>query len=143
LVVYLLNLGEHVNEKVYEQFVFFAKIAKNSYAEHGDEVHKASFSKRDTGPFVLSNFAANEVKHFPIMCDFIINSYIPITFEKELKEINISLMELLIFDFCNWLFLKKLTPIATSFAKEFKLDYKPPVLKSRGSGSKHDHFRDK
>jgi hypothetical protein len=87
----------------------------------------------------LSNFNIQEVKYFPIICDFAVQCYIPVTFG-EGKEVSISLMELILFDFCNWLYLRKLTPIRTSFAREFKLDYKPPPSKSKHP--KLDPFRD-
>jgi hypothetical protein len=46
-------------------------------------------------------------------------------------------MELMLFDFCTWLYLRKLTNIRASFAKDFKLDYKPPPSKNRHA--KPDH----
>lgn len=136
LAVYLLNVGEHVNDKIYEQFLLFARIFRGCFHEHGDEVHKAYFTKGGPGPFQLACFNPQEVKYFPIICDFALQCYIPVTYG-EGKDVNSSLMELMLFDFCNWLYLRKLTPIRTSFARDFKLDYKPPPSKNRHA--KPDH----
>lgn len=35
LTVYLINVGQHVNDKIYEQFLLFARIARNCFNEHG------------------------------------------------------------------------------------------------------------
>lgn len=72
------------------------------------------------------------------MCNFITTSYIPITYD---KEVNRSLMELLLFDFCNWLLQHKLTNISVNLSPEFKLDYKAPLYKSKGSINKNDLLR--
>ena len=116
--------------------MLFARIARGCFYEHGDEVHKVYFSKGGPGPFQLATFNPLEVKYFPIICDFAVQCYIPVTYG-EGKDFNTSLMELMLFDFCNWLYLRKLTPIRTSFAKDFKLDYKPPPSKNRHA--KQDH----
>jgi hypothetical protein len=131
LAVFLLNVGEHVNDKIYEQFLLFARIARGCFHEHGEEVHKAYFSRAGAGPFQLAQFSLLEVKYFPIICDFAVQCYIPATFGEGGREVNASLMELMLFDFCNWLYQRRLTPIRTSFAREFKLDYKPPPAKAR------------
>jgi hypothetical protein len=49
----LINVGEIANDKVYEQFLIFAKMARTCFAEHGEEVHRTLFSKKDQGPFQL------------------------------------------------------------------------------------------
>jgi hypothetical protein len=116
--------------------LLFARIARGCFYEHGDEVHKVYFSKGGPGPFQLATFNYQEVKYFPIICDFAVQCYIPVTYG-EGKDVNASLMELMLFDFCNWLYLRKLTPIRTSFAKDFRLDYKPPPSKNRHA--KPDH----
>lgn len=51
-----------------------------------------------------------------------------------------SLMELMVFDFCNWLFIHKLTKIKPSLLKEYKLDYKPVIMKQKVTPSKADHL---
>lgn len=94
------------------------------------------FSRGGSGPFILGQFNPQEVKYFPIICDFAVQCYIPITYD----SVNLSLMELLLFDFCNWLYIRKLTPIRTSFARDFKLDYKPPPIKAKHG--KQDHNRE-
>ena len=38
-----------------------------------------------------------------------------------MKDINLSLMELMLADFCDWLFKKKLTSIKVSLNKEYRL----------------------
>lgn len=78
------------------------------------------------------------MKYFPIVADFIIHIYIPYTEIKDGREINMSLMELLIFDFCNWLNLHKLTMIKTSLSKDFRLDFKPAVGKVKSTPNKAD-----
>jgi hypothetical protein len=75
-------MGEYLSEKVYEQLLFMARIARNSYHEHGEEVFKALFTRRDRAPFDLTSFSTSEVKYFPIICEFLIQCYIPVTFEK-------------------------------------------------------------
>jgi hypothetical protein len=35
LAVFLLNVGEHINEKTYEQFLLFARIVRGCFVEHG------------------------------------------------------------------------------------------------------------
>lgn len=129
LAVFLLNMGEHVNDKIYEQLLLFARIARGCFYEHGEEVYRVYFLRQGTGPFQLGHFSGQEVKYFPIVCDFASQCYIPTTYGE--GQVNISLMELLLFDFCNWLFLRKLTPIRTSFNRDFRLDYKPPPSKAR------------
>ena len=42
-----------MNDKVYEQFLIFAKIARACFYEHGEELYRAVFSKKDSGPFQL------------------------------------------------------------------------------------------
>jgi hypothetical protein len=36
LAVFLLNHGEHVSDKIYEQFLLFARIARGCFFEHGE-----------------------------------------------------------------------------------------------------------
>jgi hypothetical protein len=36
LAVFLLNVGEHVSDKIYEQFLLFARIARGCFFEHGE-----------------------------------------------------------------------------------------------------------
>lgn len=94
-----------------------AKVARNSFLEHGNELCIARYSKKEANSIIFPDFTVTEVKYFPIMAEFIIDNYIPITFEKELKDINISLMKLLLLDFCNWLLIRKLTNIRLTFAQ--------------------------
>lgn len=118
----------------------FARIARSCFHDHGDEVYRAYFSKKDLGgAFTLPTFSINEVKYFPIVSDFIIQIYIPYTELKEGREINMSLMELLVFDFCNWLYLHKLTMIKTSLSKDYRLDFKPTLAKVKNTPNKADH----
>lgn len=74
-----------------------------------------------------------------MVADFIVHIYIPHTELKEGREINMSLMELLVFDFCNWLNLHKLTMIKTSLPKDYRLDFKPVVGKVKNTPNKADH----
>lgn len=78
LTVYLINIGFHVNDKVYEQFLSFARLAKNCFSLHGEEMFRSYFSKKEQGgPFVLGGYSSNEVRFFPIVADFLVQSYIP------------------------------------------------------------------
>lgn len=36
LTIYLLNIGEYVNDKLYDYYLIFAKLARNCYHEHGE-----------------------------------------------------------------------------------------------------------
>jgi hypothetical protein len=140
LTVYLVNVGFHVNDKVYEQFLSFARLARHCFSDHGEEVYRAYFARKEQGgPFALAGFAGNEVRFFPIVADFLVQSYIPL----EAREANLSLMELLTFDFCNWLYNRRLTNIRVTMGNDFKLDYKPipTPAKQKGTPSKHDTLR--
>jgi hypothetical protein len=46
LTVYLLNVGEFINEKMYDYYLIFAKLARGCYLEYGEEVYKNCFSKK-------------------------------------------------------------------------------------------------
>lgn len=35
LIAFLINVGIYVNDKIYEQFLNFAKFARSCYFEHG------------------------------------------------------------------------------------------------------------
>jgi hypothetical protein len=86
-------VGFHVNDKIYDQFLSFARIARNCFSEHGEEIYRAYFSKKDfDGAFYLPSFSVHEVRYFPIVSDFIIQVYIPYTEQRDGKEINMSLM---------------------------------------------------
>ena len=76
LLIYLINVGEITNEKVYEQFQIFAKLAKNCFVENGEEVYKAVFMKKNQGPFQLKDFYVSQVKYFPVIIDFFLRYYV-------------------------------------------------------------------
>jgi hypothetical protein len=46
LTVYLVNVGEFINEKMYDYYVIFAKLARGCYYEHGEEIYRNGFSKK-------------------------------------------------------------------------------------------------
>lgn len=126
LTIYLLNVGEYVNEKLYDHFLFFAKILRNCYFEHGEEVYRMCFSQKE-GPGVvayLPNFCLEECKYIPIVCDFMVRCYIPFDY----KDANLSLMELMLFDFCNWMRKRGLTYVVTTLNKDYRLENKPVLL---------------
>ena len=47
---------------------------------------------------------------------------------KEIKEANLSMMEVITFDFCKWLSHLKLTNIRAKMNKEVEIDFKPPIV---------------
>lgn len=126
--MFLVNIGDLVNDKVYEQFLFFAKLARACYYEHGDEIFRAMYSKKDQGPFQIKEFNACQVKYFPLIADFLIRFYIPETEGKDSKESNLSLMEVLAYDFCHWLSQQKLTTIKVTMSRKVEIDFKPPIV---------------
>lgn len=118
LLVFLINMGDYVNDKIYDQFLLFARLARACYHEHGDEVHKAIFSKKDQGPFQIKEFNSHHVKYFPLVSDFFIRFYVPETDSKDAKEANLSLTEAITYDFCRWLLQNKLTHIQVKMTRK-------------------------
>jgi hypothetical protein len=117
LALYLFNLGEYINDKLYDHYLLFSKLLRSCFLEHGEEVFRACFSKPESPPF-LSEFTPGEVQYVPIICDYMLRYYIPhLEAAKEAKDVNLSLMELMLSDFCSWLFKKKLTPIKVTLKK--------------------------
>lgn len=115
----------------------FARLARACFYEHGEEVHKAIFSKKDQGPFQMKEFDLHHVKYFPMISDFLIRFYIPETDHKDAHEVNLSLMEVITYDFCNWLLLNKLTSIKVNMNERIEIDFKPPAnVKSKGTPGK-------
>jgi hypothetical protein len=49
LTVYLLNVGEYINEKMYDYYLIFAKLARGCYFEFGEEIYRNCFNKKDEG----------------------------------------------------------------------------------------------
>ena len=49
LTVFLLNVGEHVGERLYEYYLIFAKLCRNCYMELGEEVFRACFKQPSSG----------------------------------------------------------------------------------------------
>ena len=53
--IYLLNVGFHINDKLYENYVAFARAARSCFYEYGEEVFRAYFSRHSQGgPFVMN-----------------------------------------------------------------------------------------
>jgi hypothetical protein len=46
---------------------------------------------------------------------------------KEAKEANLSLMEIITYDFCSWLNKLKLTNIKVSLSRNVEVDFKPSI----------------
>lgn len=133
----MINIGDIVNDKIYDQFLAFARLARACFYEHGEELHKVIFSKKDQGPFQIKEFDLRQVKYFPMVSDFFIRFYIPETETKDTHEVNLSLMEVITYDFCNWLLINKLTSIKVNMNQKIEIDFKPPVsVKSKGTPGK-------
>ena len=75
----------------------------------------------------------------PIICDCLLRYYIPYgESNKDHRDINLNLMELMLTDLCSWLFRKKLTNIEVTLKKEYRLDQKPvPLVKHRSVKQEH------
>lgn len=112
---------------MYDQFLMFARLARACFYEHGDEVHKAIFAKKDQGPFQVKEFDLHHVKYFPMVSDFLIRFYLPETDNKDTHDANLSLMEVITYDFCSWLLNNKLTNIKVNMSERIEIDYKPPA----------------
>lgn len=56
-----------------------------------------------------------------------IRFYVPEVDSKEAKEANLSLMEIITYDFCGWLNKLKLTNIKVSLSRNVEIDYKPSI----------------
>jgi hypothetical protein len=86
-----------------------------------------------------------EVQFLPIVCDCLLRYFIPFgDGAKEYRDVNQSLIELMLADFCTWLAKKKLTRIQIALKKEYRLEVKPvPLPKHRISSHKVDHVKDK
>jgi hypothetical protein len=132
-----------VSDKVYEQFVYFAKLARSCFAEHGEDVHRAIYAKKNTGPFQLKEFHPGQVKYFPLVVDFFVRFYLPDTDSKEAKEANQSLMEVIAYDFCKWLSKSELTKIKVNMSRAVEIDFKPPVnLKQKSTPGKVEEHKE-
>lgn len=78
----------------------------------------------------MKDFNIQYLKYFPMVSDFLIRFYIPETESKETKETkeaNLSLMEIITYDFCNWLNKRKLTNIKIALSRDIEIDFKPPI----------------
>lgn len=85
----------------------------------------------------MKEFDLHHVKYFPMISDFLIRFYIPETDHKDAHEVNLSLMEVITYDFCNWLLLNKLTSIKVNMNERIEIDFKPPAnVKSKGTPGK-------
>lgn len=135
-MLFLLNMGELINDKVYDQFLIFARLARSCFYEHGEELYRAVFSKKDAGPFQLKEFSLHQVKYFPLVSDFLIRFYIPEGENKDSKEANLSLMELITYDFCSWLSKRQLTNITVSLTRSVEIDFKPAQVKPKTTPGK-------
>ena len=65
----------------------------------------------------MKDFNVHNVKYFPMVSDFLIRLYIPETDNKDTKEANSSLMEIITYDFCNWLHKCKFTAIRVALSR--------------------------
>jgi hypothetical protein len=55
LTIYLLNVGFHVSDKLYENYLAFARVARSCFYDYGEEVFRAYFSRHNQGgPFIMS-----------------------------------------------------------------------------------------
>ena len=130
LVVFLLNIGEFVNDKIFEQYLLFSKAARGAFCDHGEEVYRYFFVQRSP-PFPLKGFAAGEVAFFPVVADFLVSLYVPKVYPVmgDGREVNLSTIELHTFEFCSWLHKQKMTQIRIELEEDFALDYQPSLKK--------------
>lgn len=56
LVAWLIGVGEHVTEKLHDQYQWFARTVKECYYQMGSEVYSKCFSKKDGGLCYVPNF---------------------------------------------------------------------------------------
>lgn len=54
----------------------------------------------------------------PIVCDFFLRYYVP--YEKKDQDFQ-NAMELICYDFCQWMYLHKLTIVEVSMKKDFQI----------------------
>jgi len=66
-----------------------------------------------------------QLKYFPLVSDFFVRFYLPGTDNKDTKEANPSLMEVIVYDFCTWLNSLKLTNIKVFLTRNVEIDFKP------------------
>ena len=125
-------MGEYVNQKLYDHYILFAKILRNCYGEMGEEIYKSCFAGKK-GLEDVGSINLNEIQYVPIICDCMLRYYIPYgDTSKQFKDVNLSLIELMLTDFCLWLFGRRLTPIKVNLKKEYRLESKPvPLVKHR------------
>jgi hypothetical protein len=72
-----------------------------------------------------------------MVSDFLIRFYIPQTENKDTKEANLALMEIITYDFCNWLNKSKLTNIKIALSRDIEVDFKPTIqVKAKTSSGK-------
>ena len=62
-----------------------------------------------------------------MISDFLIRFYIPQTEPRDAKEANLALMEIITYDFCNWLNKSKLTNIKIALSRDVEVDFKPNI----------------
>jgi hypothetical protein len=92
LVVYLINMGGFINDKLYEQLLFFARNARACFAEHAEEIYRGYYSRKDwEGSLYIHGFHAGEVRFFPMIADFFVQCYLPIAEHREGKKVSSSL----------------------------------------------------
>ena len=98
----------------------------------GEGVYRSCFAGKK-GLEDADSINLHEIQYVPIICDCMLRYYIPYAdTSKEFKEVNLSLIELMLTDFCLWLFRRRLTPIKVNLKKEYRLESKPvPLVKHR------------
>jgi len=85
----------------------------------------------------MKDFNIQFVKYFPLVSDFFIRFYIPYSDNKDIKEANLAIMEIITYDFCNWLHKSGLTNIKIELLRDVEIDFKPSILfKTKQSSGK-------
>lgn len=130
LVIFLFNVGEYVHEKLYDHYVLFARLLRGCYIQYGSQVFRSCFAKKEG-----QAFDGSKVRYVPIICDCLLRYYIPYSdHSKDYRDVNLSLMELILSDFCGWLFKKRFSNIKVTLKKQYRLESKPvPLIKHRSS----------
>lgn len=123
LTVYLLNVGEYVNDKLFDHYLMFARLVRSCFHDCAEEVYRQCFAAQATP--ASPAFSLAECRFFPIICDFLLRYYLPTS---DYKELNLSLIELMLYDFCRWMLRNALTHVKVQLKKEYRLMVKPTAI---------------
>ncbi len=85
-------MGGFINDKLYEQLLFFARSVRHCYLEHGDEIYRGYYARKDCeGSLNIDGFNHSELRFFPIVADFYLQCFLPLMEHREGKKVSRSL----------------------------------------------------